>query len=560
MKKLQAIFIILIVAGVFSCGSKKQSADLVVYNATIYTVDSAFTIKQAMAIKDGKILETGTREEIRQKYEAKESLDADGKTIFPGFIDAHCHFYAYGKGLQEIDLVGTKSWDEVIKVAAIYRNRHSAELYPLELHHIARRWVLGRGWDQNDWPEHEYPTKEKLDSIFPFKAVLLMRIDGHAAIVNSKALEAAGFTVNTKIKGGELIVKDNQLTGVLIDNAVDSIKKFMPPVDIEVVEKALQEAQKNCFEVGLTTVDDAGLEKEIVDIIDRMNKSNKLKMRIYAMLTPTKENLQHYLSKGIYKTDRLNVRSFKFYGDGALGSRGACLSKDYSDKPGWKGFLLHDIVYYDAHAKQMEEKGFQMNTHCIGDSAAKVILDIYTKHLAGKKDCRWRIEHAQVLDVSSFAKFGDNIVPSVQPTHATSDMYWATERLGHERIKNAYAYLNLLQQTGAIALGTDFPVEDISPFKTFYAAVVRKDAKGYPEGGFQMENALSREQALRGMTIWAAWSNFEEKEKGSLEPGKFADFVILDTDLMKCTAEEMLKTKVLSTYVGGERVFGVNKN
>jgi hypothetical protein len=380
-------------------------------------------------------------------------------------------------------------------------------------------------------------------------------VDGHAAIVNQKVLEIAKFNLNTKIKGGDLITKNGKLTGVLIDNAVDSVEKLIPQENTDFIKKALLKAQNNCLAMGLTTIDDAGLDKKVVDVIDQLHKTDELKIRIYAMLTPNNENVDHYLKNGKYKTDKLNIRSFKFYGDGALGSRGACLCKEYADRAGWKGFLLSDISYFEDHAKLMAEKGFQMNTHCIGDSAAKVIITIYNKYCSADKDMRWRIEHAQVIREDNFIYFSKNILPSVQPTHATSDMYWAEDRLGKERVKNAYAYKTLLKQAGSIPLGTDFPVEDISPFKTFYAAVARKDAKGFPEKGYQTENALTREETIKGMTIWAAFSNFEENEKGSLEKGKFADFIVLDTDLMNCEEKAILKTKVISTYIGGKNVF-----
>jgi hypothetical protein len=293
-----------------------------------------------------------------------------------------------------------------------------------------------------------------------------------------------------------------------------------------------------------------------VDLIDEMHKNGELKMRVYAMLTDNKENLDYYLQHGIYKTDRLNVRSFKFYADGALGSRGACLLEDYSDKKGWKGFLLSKPEYFREIAEKMFEKKFQMNTHCIGDSANRFLLNTYGSVLKGKNDKRWRIEHAQVIGKNDFEKFGMySVVPSVQPTHATSDMYWAKDRLGEERIKSAYAYKDLLKAAGIVALGTDFPVEDINPLYTFYAAVVRKDLKGFPKDGFQMENALNREETLKGMTIWAAYANFEEKEKGSIEPGKFADFVILDKDIMKINIDSVPNVKVLATYLNGEKVY-----
>ncbi|MBK7666644.1 MAG: amidohydrolase [Sphingobacteriaceae bacterium] len=552
---MKNVWLFLVLCLVVSCSTpKKQEADLIIHNAVIYTVDSAFSIQQAMAIKDGKIIETGSNEQILNSYSAKETKDIQGKTIFPGFIDAHCHFLGYGLGLQQVDLVGTKSFEEVIqkvkefKVQTDIPRQPKADI-PLE---GEIDWVIGRGWDQNDWAVKEYPTKDKFDSLFPNTPLILKRIDGHAVLANSAALKLAGIDSKTKIDGGDLI-KDakGNLTGILIDNAVDLVTSKISAPSKEKLFNALLVAQENCFAVGLTTVDDAGLMKYEIDAIDELQKSGKLKMRIYAMLSDNAPNYKYYLEKGPYKTDKLNVRSFKFYADGALGSRGACLLEHYSDKKEWKGFLLNTKEHFEKYAAIMAEKGFQMNTHCIGDSSDRLILDIYKKNI--KTDSRWRVEHAQVVNKNDFEKFKD-IIPSVQPTHATSDMYWAGERLGKEREKGAYAYKDLLKASGLVALGTDFPVEDISPFKTFYAAVVRKDAKGYPENGYQIENALSKEETIRGMTIWAAYSNFEEKEKGSIEKNKFADFVILDTDLMKCDPNSILSTKVLETYLNGERV------
>jgi predicted amidohydrolase YtcJ len=349
-------------------------------------------------------------------------------------------------------------------------------------------------------------------------------------------------------------------TGILIDNAVDLVSANIPGPDPDEMMKALLEAQQNCFAVGLTTLDDCGLDYEAILYLDSLQKKGELKMRIYAMLSDAPKNYDFAFSKGKIKTDHLNVRSFKVYADGALGSRGACLLQPYKDKPGWSGFLLSSKEHFDSVASILSQKDFQMCTHAIGDSGNRTILTIYGKYLKGKNDKRWRIEHAQVINSSDFALFGKyNIIPSVQPTHATSDMYWAGDRLGNERIKGAYAYKQLLEQNRWIPLGTDFPVEDISPFKTFYAAVVRKDAKNWPDGGFQMENALTREEAIRGMTIWAAQSNFEENEKGSLEKGKLADLVILDTDLLKAPDSTLLKTVVIKTYLGGELVYEAKK-
>ena len=553
------ILSVISISFLFSCSSKQQ-VDLIVHNAVVYTVDSTFSNAESFAIKDGKFVAIGKNEDILNKYEAKETLDAEGKAVYPGFIDSHCHFYGYGQGLQELDLVGTKSFKEVIVKVVEYAKTNQSE------------WIVGRGWDQNDWDVKEYPDRFKLDSLFPNTPIFIERIDGHAALANATALRTANINkwemmeggrmgVTKKIAFSEMVeVPFDGLSGILIDNAVDLVKKVIPKPTKAAIKNSLLAAQKNCFAVGLTTVDDAGLEKIIIDNIDELQKSGELKMRIYAMLTDNKENLGYYLKTGPYKTERLNVRSFKFYADGALGSRGACLLQPYSDKPEGQGFLLKSSKYYDTMCVYVHDK-FQANTHCIGDSAVRLILQTYTN--TGRRDSRWRIEHFQVttekdliLLKNSQSEDGQNfIIPSIQPTHATSDMYWAKDRLGPERVKYAYAYNDLLKAAGMVAIGTDFPVENINPLYTFYAAVARKDLKGFPEGGFQMENALSRENTLRGMTIWGAFANFEEKEKGSIEIGKFADFVILEKDILKCNMDEVPKTKVIFTFVNGEKVY-----
>jgi len=560
---LKTIFICVgLTCVLFFCSGKKKAVDLIIHHATIYSIDSSFKMYEAMCIKDGKIVELGSERDILKNYEAKEITDAEGKIIFPGFIDAHCHFLGYGLGLQQLNLTGTKSFTEVITKIIDFSNRKltspEKELNTDLKKENENAWIIGRGWDQNDWTQKEYPTKDKLDSLFPKTPVFLTRIDGHAALVNTKALELAHINVSTSINGGEILKSGNKLTGILIDNAVDLVKNVIPKTNKEDINTALLNAQTNCLAVGLTTVDDAGLMKSEVDAMDELQKEGKLKMRIYAMLSDSAPNYNYYLEKGPYKTERLNVRAFKFYADGALGSRGACLFKDYSDKPGWKGFLLNTMAHFKKYADIMDKKGFQMNTHCIGDSALNMVMDIYTRYCNEKKDHRWRIEHAQVITQDDMKDFSEDIIPSVQPTHATSDMYWVEQRLGKERMKYAYAYKDMLNVASKIALGTDFPVEDISPFKTFYAAVIRKDSKGFPEKGFQIENALSRIQTIKGMTIWAAYANFEEKEKGSLEKGKYADFIIVDTDIMTCKENAILKTKVLATYINGEKVFSSN--
>lgn len=527
-----------------ACSSSKQQADLLIYNATIYTVDSAFSTAKAMAVKDGKIIAVGKSADLEKEFEAKEKLDATGKFIYPGFIDAHAHFVGYGMSLQRVDLTGTSSWKECIERVKVFANENK------------EGWITGRGWDQNDWDMKEFPNNETLDTLFPDRPVLLTRIDGHAAIANTKALELAGIKAGDTLTGGEIEEMEGTLTGILIDNAIDLVSAKIPGANEEQFKKALQAAEQNCFAMGLTTIDDCGLGYVSVDRIKELQAKGDLKMRLYVMLSDEKANYDYAAKNGMIKTDRLNVRSFKVYGDGALGSRGACLLQPYSDKAGHFGFLLSKPEHFDSVANWIYSNRWQMCTHAIGDSGNRTILNTYARYLKGKNDLRWRIEHAQVVNQNDFDLFGNySIIPSIQPTHATSDMYWAGKRLGEEREKGAYAYKQLLQQNGWLPLGTDFPVEDISTFKTFYAAVVRKDAKGWPAAGYQMENALSREEALRGMTIWAAKSNFEENEKGSLEKGKFADFVILDADILKEAPEKLLSIKVLKTFVGGEKVF-----
>ena len=528
-----------------SCSNSKK-ADFIVHHAVVYTVDEQFSTAEAFAVKDGIIVAVGSNASILKAYKAKQSIDAGGKAVYPGFIDAHAHFVGYGQSLFQVDLFGTTSWDEVVSRVKKFADEHPQE-----------PWIKGRGWDQNDWKDTKYPTNEMLNKLFEGRPVILTRVDGHAAIVNQKALDLAGVTPGQMLTGGEVETKDSKLTGVMIDNAVDLITNKFPAATINDYVKWLSAAQDSCFRVGLTTVTDCGLNYKDVQTIDGLQKEGKLNMRMYVMLSDDTANYKMYLDKGPYKTDKLYVKGIKVYADGALGSRGACLLQPYADRAGWSGFLLSNINHYDSIAKVLAKTDFQMCTHAIGDSANRTILNIYNKVLNGKNDKRWRIEHAQVINQNDFNLFGSSsIVPSVQPTHGTSDMYWAEKRLGPQRVKGAYAYKQLLNQNGWLPLGTDFPVEDISPFKTFLAAVIRKDAKGFPANGFQIENALTREQAIKGMTTWAAKAGFLEKEVGSIEVGKKADFIVLDKDLLKVDEKDILQTNVLATYIGGIKVYG----
>ena len=534
---MKPLIFILFAYSILSC-QEQQHVNTIVINANIYTVNDGFDKAEAFAVKDGKFVDVGSSQDIQDKYKADTLIDVKGQTIVPGFIDAHCHFYNLGLAEQKVRLEGTKSYDEVLNRIVTFQKEKNLS------------FITGRGWDQNDWDIKKLPTKDKLDSVFPNTPVAIRRVDGHALLVNQAAINLTSLDENTYVEGGEILKENGKITGVLLDKAMRLIWNVQPRPTLKESVLALKDAERICFDLGLTTVDDAGLSKDAIELIDSLQQTGELKIRVYAMAQANKRNLDYYLNKGIVKTERLNVRSFKFVADGALGSRGATMRKPYSDRAGHYGTLSNSYESLQNTAKRIANSKFQMNTHAIGDSANHAVLQTYKKVLQGKTDRRWRIEHAQIVSPEDFEMF-DNIMPSVQPTHATSDMYWAEDRIGSERIKGAYAFKDLLNRYGKIALGTDFPVEHVSPFYTFYAAVARQDLKGYPESGYQIENALSREETLKGMTIWAAYSNFEEHEKGSIEAGKFADFIILDKNIMEVDASEIPNIKVVSTFVDG---------
>lgn len=541
-------FILFFITILFIACENKTEVDFIIYNANIYTVDDSFSKQDAMAVKDGKIVATGTSSAIFNKYDAKEKNDLKGKTILPGLYDAHTHFYYYALGLREVDLVSTKSFNEVIDRLIDFSKNSKTE------------WLVGRGWDQNDWRIKEFPNKDTLDKLFPNTPILLSRIDGHAALANQKALEMAGVNENLNLEGGIFENKNIKgkkvLTGILIDNAVEYVSKYVPEPSVKERFETLMEAQNNCFAVGLTSVAEAGITKNIVHFLDSLQNTGHLKMKIYAMLNPDLENFNFYLKHGPVFKDRLTVNAFKVYADGALGSRGACLLSPYNDRKKETGFLLSNPDTLRAYAIKIAASKFQMNTHCIGDSANRFILNLYHQVLGNSTDRRWRIEHAQVINENDFEKFKVNkIIPSIQPTHATSDMYWVYDRLGKPRTSNAYAYKKLIAYAGIIAAGSDFPVEGINPFRGIYAAVTRQDLKRIPAHGFEPENKITREEAIRAFTIWASYAGFEDKIKGSLEINKAADFIVIDKDIMNCSEYEIPYIKVLKTYSNGEQVY-----
>ena len=541
MRNKGSFYITVCIVGILltSCQTK---VDLIVHNAKVYTLNQNNSEVTAFVVNDGKFIDVGG-EELLNQYAAKKVLDLQSLPVYPAFIDSHCHFLSLGLYMQTVDLIGTSSFEEVLE--RIDRFAQKKELNA----------ITGRGWDQNDWKSKKFPTKERLDKMFPNIPVALTRIDGHALLANQKALDLAGITEDTVIEGGEIIKENGKLTGVLVDAPMRLVKNILPKPTTEDKIKALQDAEEIAFANGLTTVSEAGLDKEDIFLIDSLQKQGLLKMRIYAMVSNTPENLAYYLKTGPYKTDKLNVRSFKVYADGALGSRGAALKESYSDLENHYGAFITPKDSIESLAYQLAATPFQMNTHAIGDDANFAVLNAYQKALVFSDDPRWRIEHAQVLDTVDLSLFNRKILPSVQPTHATSDMYWAEDRLGKDRLHGAYAYKAMLDKSGRIALGTDFPVEGVSPFNTFYAAITRMDSKEFPEGGYLPENKLTPQDALRGMTIWGAYANFEEKEKGSIEVGKVADFVILDRDILRAKPTRILKARVVATLMNGEIVY-----
>ncbi|MEI7490938.1 MAG: amidohydrolase [Bacteroidota bacterium] len=524
----------------------KTKTDLIVYHAKIYTVDKVLTVVEAMAVNNGKIIATGSTRDILEKYKSERKLDAGGKPVYPGFIDAHCHFYGYALNFRYIVLNDCKSFDDII-----IRIQQSGKYSP-------RDWIVGRGWDHNLWKEKKFPDRRKLDELYPGNPVVLTRIDGHVVLANNMALQKAGIDPDNTFQAGEVETRLGTLTGILSENAADQMRNAIPKPGPGMLLGLLARAGENCFAAGLTTVCDAGLDAETAGLLCDLSSGpdSSRMIRVYAMLSPSGENIKQFILKGPYKNSRIRINSVKMYADGSLGSRTALLKQAYSDMPGNHGIQVVSADSLRKICKLCLDCGYQLNTHAIGDSANNIVLSIYGEYLKGTNNRRWRIEHCQVVDPADLHKFRDySVIPSIQATHATSDMGWANDRLGTERIRGAYAYKSLLKQNGWLANGTDFPIENISPLLTFYASVSRKDMEGKPAGGFQPENALSREEALRSVTIWAARADFWEDEIGSIEVGKNADFVILDRDIMLVDESEIPKTNVLATFVAGLEIY-----
>lgn len=538
----------LLVCILFGCMGGQQEVDLMIVGATIYTMDEDSTVCDVMVIDDGKIIAMGNNS-LRLKYKGKKYINLEGKFIYPGFIDAHSHFYGLGQSIVTIDLRGVQSEEDMMAKVNIFTKETttSGKNMPSS--------IIGRGWDQNLWKSKKFPSNKQLNKLYPDVPVCLTRIDGHAALVNQKALELAGITADSKVSGGEFIKENGELTGVLIDNAVDLVTSKLPQPSKEEKRTAILRAQDTCFKYGLTTVCDAGIDKELIDLYNEMHQSGELQIRIYAMAKPTQPTLNWLLQNGELKTEKLHVNSVKYYMDGAMGSRGACLLEDYADQPRHKGFLLNSTDSLKALAIKLRDKKLQLNVHCIGDSTNRITLQIMSEVLGDNATSRWRIEHMQLITEKELEILEKNrIIPSMQPTHATSDAPWVTERLGKDRMKYAYALKTCMTKAGTIALGTDFPVEEVNPIYTFYTAITRKSPFTKNSYDLTITEKLTRYQALQGMTIWAAYAQFEENEKGSLSVGKFADFIVMEKDLLTIGEDEIPGVLPSNVYLNGKLV------
>lgn len=528
-------------------------ADLIVYNARVYTADDAHPAATAVVSRTGRITYVGDSVgAFKLRTRSTRLVDARGQTVIPGMTDAHAHLSGLGAALESVDLTGADSYDEIVRRVAA-----KAQTLPKGV------WVMGRGWDQNRWPGQQFPTHDALTKAVPDNPVYLTRVDGHAGLANAAAMRAANVTAATADPSGGRIERDanRNPTGVFVDNAQGLVTRAIPSDSREDLKRRLVAAVRESNRWGLTGVHDAGEGIRAIEVFEELAKEGKLPLRTYIMVGDNQAALDKYFAMGprsaLYD-GRVWVRSVKLYADGALGSRGAALLEPYSDDPNNRGLLVSTPEHLLAITRRAAQAGFQVNTHAIGDRGNRITLDTYEQVLkenAGK-DLRFRVEHAQVVSPADIPRFATlHVIPSMQASHQTSDMYWAEKRLGSERVKGAYAWRSLLNSGVVIPNGSDFPVEQVNPLISFHSAVSRQDAKNWPEGGWYADQRMTRAEALKSMTSWAAFAGFQEKDLGSISVGKYADFVILDRDIMTVPEDQILGTGVVATFVGGNAVF-----
>jgi predicted amidohydrolase YtcJ len=536
-----------------STSRARGAADLIVVNGRVYTVDDSRPMVSAFAVQNGRIVFAGSDREVRALAGSRTRVvDAGGGTVVPGMVDAHAHLLGLGVSLRNVALAGSKTYEEVI--ARVVERAKTAK--PGE-------WILGRGWDQNLWPEKKFPTHEALTRALPNNPVVLTRIDGHAILANAMAMSAAKVTAATRDPEGGRIERlaDGSPAGVFVDNAESLIGRAVPGSTTAQTREAILAAVAEANKWGLVGIHDAGESQRTIDIFESLARAGKFNLRNYVMVSGDSADVTHYFAVGprsaLYD-GHIWVRAIKLYSDGALGSRGAALLAPYADDHGNTGLLVTPPAELQRIATGALRRGFQVAVHAIGDRGNRVVLDAYDAALKAvpTADHRFRVEHAQVIspqDIPRFATLG--VIPSMQASHQTSDMRWAETRVGPERIKGAYAWRSLLNTGVIIPNGSDFPVEEVNPLISFHSAVSRQDASNWPPGGWYPDQVMTREEALKAMTIWPAYAGFQEKVMGSITPGKYADFVILDRDIMTVPASEILATRVMSTWIGGKAVY-----
>ena len=548
-------FAVLALAGASSglAAQPSQPAELIVVNARVYTVDESRPIVSGFAVRDGRFLFAGSDVEVRALAgPGTRVIDAGQATIVPGLIDAHAHLLGLGESLRNVKLAGSRSYDDVIaRVVERSRTMKRGE------------WILGRGWDQNLWAGKEFPTHEALSRALPDNPVVLTRIDGHAMLANAMAMRLAGITAATRDPAGGRIerLKDGSPSGVFVDNAESLVARSIPALSVEQKREAVLAAVAEANRWGLVGLHDAGQSRATIDIYESLARDGRYNLRNYVLISDDSADNAHYMTRGPQNAlydGRIWIRSIKLYSDGALGSRGAALLRPYSDDASNTGLLVTQPAHIQRVATEALRRGFQLGVHAIGDRGNRIVLDAFAAALKAvpTADHRFRVEHSQVIaleDIPRFAQLG--VLPSMQTTHQTSDMSWAEARVGPERIKGAYAWRRLLNTGVIIPNGTDFPVEEVNPLISFHSAVTRRDGSNQPPAGWYPDQAMTRLEALKSMTIWAAYAGFQEETMGSISPGKYADFVILDRDIMQIPAEQILGTSVVSTWLGGRTVY-----
>ena len=532
---------------------QQAPADLVVTNARIYTSDVNRPVAEALAVRGGRIAFVGSnRGALALAGPRTERLELTGRTVIAGMVDAHAHLLGLGQALRTVDLVGTRSYEEVIaRVAERAKTARPGE------------WIRGRGWDQNDWADTRFPTHAALSRAVPNNPVYLTRVDGHAALVNAKALELAQVTAATPDPSGGRFIRDSagNPTGVLVDNAQGIVGRVIPAASRAELQEQTLAAIAEANRWGLTGIHDAGVGPEGIAVYEELAKAGRYNLRNYVMIRASDSVLDGFMRRGPQKAlydGRLWIRAIKITADGALGSRGAALLEPYSDDAGNAGLLTTPPERIKSVATRALKAGFQVNVHAIGDRANRIVLDQFEAALreVPTADHRFRIEHAQILSYQDIPRFAElDVIPSMQGSHQTSDMYWAPNRLGTARLGGAYAWRSLLSTGVVIPNGSDFPVEAVNPLISFHSFITRQDAENYPAGGWMPEQRTTRQEALLSITLWPAYAGFMENESGSLTAGKYADFVVLDRDIMTLAPEEILGARVLMTVLSGRTIY-----